>query len=73
MREVADAAAGPEVHGKIGDVLAVQQDTPVIGARQSDQDVKSRGLSSAIRPEQPYYLALLNLQTDVINDFPATV
>src|SRR4029077_10005957 len=38
-----------------------------------DQNIERRSLSCAVRPQQSNHLALLNLQADVIYNFPASV
>jgi len=52
LRQVADAALGPQVHGQVGDVLAAQEDLPRIRRRQAHDHVEGRSLARAVRAEQ---------------------
>ena len=73
MGKVADAAAGPEIHGEVGDVVAVQQDASRIRPGQADQDVKRRGFPCAIGPQQPNHFTLADFQVEVIDDLPSAI
>ena len=73
MRQVADPTAGPQVHRKVSDVFAVQKHAPVIGTRQTDENVKCGGLSRPVWSQQPNYFALMNIQADFINYFTPSV
>ena len=73
MWKVADAAAGPQVHREVGNVIPIQEDAAEVRTGKPDQDIKRCGLTCAVRSEQSNDFSLLNLQTNVIDNLAAAI
>ena len=71
LRQVADAAPRPLMHGQAGDAGAVDFDASRIRAHDPQDHVKARCLARAIRPQQTDHLSTLHAQADIF-DYRAT-
>ena len=58
----------PLVHRHVGDVLPVEDDLPFLRLDQAHDHVEGRRLSGAVWSEKSDDLALLQAQTDVVDD-----
>ena len=65
--------AGPEVHGEIGNVIAVQQYAAGIRTRQTDENVKRCRLPCTVRSQQTDHLTLTDFQLQVIDNLPPSM
>ena len=65
MRQVADAQARALIHGQGGDVLAVQQDLPLIDPHQAGHHIEAGGLAGAVGTEQADDFAAAQEERDV--------
>src|SRR5690606_30935855 len=67
LRQIADAAPCPPVHGQMGDILAVDHDVAAVGPHQTDVHVETGGLAGAVGAEEPDHLAAVALQRDILD------
>src|SRR4030095_14537795 len=68
LGQVAHAHAAARIHGEIGDVLALEEDTAALRAQEPHDHVEGRGLPRPVRPEQPDDLPTLDVHADAIDD-----
>ena len=73
LRQVSDALAGPRVHGAIGDILAIEDDTPGIGRRQSYRHVERRRFAGAVGSEQADHFSRLHIEADAADNRTSAV
>ncbi len=73
LGQIADPAAGPEVHGEVGNVVSVQENAPGVRLGQAYQDVERRCLPCTVGTQEPDYFALANLQIEIIYNLTPSV
>src|SRR6185437_4640796 len=74
LGKVADAIlTRPQVHGHVRDILLVHQDAARVGGDQADNAVESRGLASTVMSKQTNNFALLDPQTNPVNNSAAAI
>jgi len=65
--------ARPTVHGHVGDVVLVYEDSARVGGYQADDCVKRRRLAGTVRPKQTNNFALSNADTDAVYNPAAAI
>ena len=70
LRQIAYSRARALVHRQSGELLPAEPYVSGVGDDAPDYHVEGRALARAVRPEQPYYLALLYLDADFVDDAP---
>ena len=73
LRQVGQAKLGAAVYRQTGDVGAVQEDAPLVGAHQADGHVEAGGFARTVRPEQADDFGGIHLEAGVIDDAPFAV
>jgi hypothetical protein len=73
LRQIADAVLRPLVHGKFGDVGAIQKNLSPVGFYQAYDHVKGGRFSGAIGTQQTDDLSLIDFQRNPFYHLPATV
>ena len=73
LRQIADPASGPEIHRKIRDFVAVQEDTAGVRPGKSNEDRKRGRFSCTVGPQEPNDFTLSDLQLNVVNDLPSAI
>ncbi len=68
LRQIADPLLRPEVHGQIGDLDVIKEDSALVRPGQSDDDVERGRLAGAVGPQQPDDLPLGDLDRHVLDD-----
>src|SRR6266700_2832620 len=58
----------PEIHRKIRDFVAVQEDTAGVRPGKSNEDRKRGRFSCTVGPQEPNDFTLSDLQLNVVND-----
>ena len=69
LRQVTDALLRPQVHGKVGDVHVVEEDTASVRPGQTHDHVERGRLAGAIWSEQTHDFALADLDRHVLDDW----
>jgi len=67
LREQADAAPGPQIHGQVGDVFVVENNAPGILLDQPQDHGEGGGFTGPVRAEQADDFAPLNGHGDAID------
>src|SRR5918995_4229398 len=70
LRQISDTAAGPLIHGGIGQLHPIQQYTAFVGQDEARNKVEGRGLSRPIGSQKAHDLALLYPDADMIDHRP---
>src|SRR5581483_4993272 len=74
LRQVADAkVTRPQVHGRVGNVLIIEQDAARIRRRQPHYHVKAGGFAGSVWAQQTYDLPLLHAETHTVHNPTPTV
>ena len=73
LRQVPDALSRPHVHRVVGDVFAVEHHAPGVGADQTDDHGKGRGLARSVGAEQADDLARRHVDVHALDDGAAAV
>ena len=68
LREVAHAEAGANIHGLVGDIVALKHDLTAIGPNEADDHVEGGGLPCAIRAEEADDFAGADFDIDAVHD-----
>ena len=64
LGKVSDAQPRPAIHGQFGDIFAVQVYGPVVGRQKPHDNVETRCLAGAVRPQETHDFAALDGQAD---------
>src|SRR5690606_23652306 len=67
LGQVADPTPRAPVHGNVGHVLIIQIDAARVRGNQAHDHVESRGLTRAVRAEQPHDFPLRDAQIDLVH------
>src|SRR5437868_4290261 len=60
--------ARPKIHGNIGDIGLIEQNSARIGNGKPHDHVEGGGLAGAVRAQQAHHFALRNLQRNRVDD-----
>ena len=71
LRQIADAEPRALIHGKAGDVVAVEFDAAAVGLDQTGDHVKNRGLARPVRTQQTDRLAAPHIEAHAFDDLAA--
>ena len=73
LGKIAHSVAGPAIHRHGCDIFATEENFSAIRAHETNDHVKSRCLSCAVRAEKPNDLAFFDIDIDAIHHRPAVV
>src|SRR5262249_686593 len=68
LGEIAHAEPGPLVHGKLGDVVAVEENLSGLGRDLAGGHAEAGGLAGAVGPEQTDDFPAVDLEADTVHD-----
>src|ERR1035437_2869272 len=72
LRKVTDPIIpGPQIHGLVGNVLPIDQNPASLGRNEPHDNVETRGLAGAVRPQQTEHFTLFYVEADRVDD-PST-